>query len=178
MRKEIKLAGFGGQGIIVMGVLLAHAAGYYEGKEVAQTQSYGPEARGGACRAEVVISDESIDYIKTLNPDIFVAMSQPAFEKYVYGINPDTTEVFIDSDLVTKVPEEIKHVHKISATKLAEEECSNKMVANTVMMGALLKSTNIVSVETMRSALAKQLPAKIKEINFKALDLGLNYCEQ
>jgi len=177
LRKEIKLAGFGGQGIILMGVFLAHAAGYFEGKEVAQTQSYGPEARGGACRAEVVISDEQIDYIKTLNPDIFVAMSQPAFDKYVFGINPETTEVFVDQDLVAKVPEEIKHVHRIPATKLAEEMCGNKMAANTVMLGALVKNTNIVSADTIKATLSKQLPAKLQELNFKALDYGLNYCE-
>lgn len=174
MRTEIKLAGFGGQGIILMGVLLANAAGFYEGKEVAQTQSYGPEARGGACRAEVVISDEPIDYIKTLNPNIFVAMSQPAFDKYVDGINPETSHVFIDSDLVTQIPENIKNVHRIPATRLANEKFGNKMVANTVMLGAIVSATGIISVETIKATLAGQLPAKIQEINFKALECGLN----
>ena len=90
MRKEVKMAGFGGQGIVLMGVILAEAAGYYEDLEVAQTQSYGPEARGGACRAEVVLSDEIIDYTKTLNPDVFIAMSQPALDRYLPEIDSES----------------------------------------------------------------------------------------
>ncbi|GAW92248.1 2-oxoacid:acceptor oxidoreductase family protein [Calderihabitans maritimus] len=178
MRKEIKLAGFGGQGIILMGVLLAQAAGYFEDKEVAQTQSYGPEARGGACRAEVVISDELIDYTKTLNPDIFVAMSQPAFDKYINDINPETAEVFVDKTLVTNIPETIKHLHRIPATKLAEEKCGNKMVANTIMLAALVKQTNLITIEALKSAIVNQLPPKMQDINLKAIDTALDYYKQ
>ena len=83
MRNEVIFAGFGGQGVVKAALLLALAAGLHENKEVAQTQSYGPEARGGACRSEVVISDEEIDYIKALNIDSFVVMSQPALDKYI-----------------------------------------------------------------------------------------------
>ncbi|MFZ5651741.1 MAG: 2-oxoacid:acceptor oxidoreductase family protein [Bacillota bacterium] len=178
MRKEIKLAGFGGQGIILMGILLTHAAGYFEGKEVAQTQSYGPEARGGACRTEVVISDEQIDYIKTLNPDVSVFMSQPALDKYIKEINSETTQVFVDQTLVSEIPIKIKHLYHIPATKLADENCGNKMVANTVMLGALVKITNLISIEALKGAISKQLPAKIQDINFKALEVALNYCKQ
>lgn len=120
MRKEVKIAGFGGQGVILMTVLLAQAAGIFEDKEIAQTQSYGPEARGGACRAEVVISDQKIDYIKTMNPDVFIAMSQPAFDKYITEIDPATAQVFVDETLVTNLPDNIKNLYKIPATKIAE----------------------------------------------------------
>ena len=178
MRKEIKLAGFGGQGIILMGVLLAKAAGYYEGKEIAQTQSYGPEARGGACRAEVVISDELIDYIKTLNPDIFVAMSQLALDKYIDGIDPKTTTVFVDETLVEKVPASIRHCYPIPATTLAEEKCGTKMVANTVMLTAMVKTTKLISVETLRSAIAEQLAPKMRDVNLMAFETALDYCRQ
>ena len=178
MRKEIKMAGFGGQGIILMGIVLAKAAGYYEGKEIAQTQSYGPEARGGACRAEVVISDEQIDYIKTLNPDIFIAMSQTALDKYINEINPDTTKVFVDETLVRKVPHNIKHFFRIPASRLAEERCGNRMVANTVMLGAVVKITNIISIEALRSAITEQLDPKIQGINLKAFGAALGYCEK
>jgi 2-oxoglutarate ferredoxin oxidoreductase subunit gamma len=178
LRTEIKLAGFGGQGVILMGVLLAQAAGYHENKEVAQTQSYGPEARGGACRAEVVISDEPIDYTKTLNPDIFVAMSQPAFDKYIKDINIDTADIFIDDTLVTEVPEGIKKLHRVSATKLAEEKVGNKMVANTIMLTALVNTTKMVSLEALKTTITENLPAKIQAVNMKAVDVALEYCEQ
>lgn len=178
MRTEIKLAGFGGQGVILMGVLLAETAGYFEEKEIAQTQSYGPEARGGACRAEVVIADEPIDYTKTLDPDIFVAMSQPALEKYINEVNPETTKVFIDETLVTRIPENVKNVVAIPATKLAESECGNKMAANTVMLAALAKMTGIISIDALKSTITSQLPAKLQNVNIKAVDTAVSYCAE
>ena len=178
MRKEIKLAGFGGQGIILMGVVLAKAAGYYEGQEIAQTQSYGPEARGGACRAEVVISDEPIDYTKTLNPDIFIAMSQLALDRYMNEIDPETAKVFVDEGLVTTVPDNMRHLYRIPATELAEERCGNRMVANTVMLSAMVKITNVISTEALRSAITEQLAPRIRDANLKALEIALNYCEE
>jgi 2-oxoglutarate ferredoxin oxidoreductase subunit gamma len=159
-----------------MGVLLAKAAGYYEGKEIAQTQSYGPEARGGACRAEVVLSDETIDYIKTLNPDIFIAMSQLALDKYINGIDPETTTVFVDETLVEKVPSSITHCYPIPATTLAEEKCGTKMVANTVMLTAMVALTKVISVEALRSAIAEQLAPKMRDVNLMAFEVALDYC--
>ncbi len=178
MRKEIKLAGFGGQGIILMGVMLAKAAGYYEGQEIAQTQSYRPEARGGACRAEVVISDEPIDYTKTLNPDIFIAMSQLALDMYINEIDPETAKVFVDETLVMTVPDNIRHVYRIPATRLAEEKCGNRMVANTIMLSATVKITNVISIEALRSAITEQLAPRIRDVNLKALETALNYCKK
>jgi len=158
-----------------MGVLLTHAAGYFEGKEVAQTQSYGPEARGGSCRTEVVISDEQIDYIKTINPDIFVAMSQPAFDKYIKGIDFETAFVLIDETLVKDVPEGIKKLYVVPATKLAEEKCNNGMVANTIMLCAVAMITKIINVDTLKSTISKQFPAKIRDVNLRAVDVTLDY---
>ena len=176
MRKEIKLAGFGGQGIILMGVLLAKAAGYYEDQEIAQTQSYGPEARGGACRAEVVISDETIDYTKTLNPDILIAMSQLALDTYINEVDPETTSVFVDETLVEKVPASIAHLYRIPATTLAEEKCGTKMVANTVMLTAMVKMTEVISVEALQSAITEQLALKMRDVNLIAFETALDYC--
>lgn len=178
MRREIRLAGFGGQGIILMGIVLAKAAGYYEGQEIAQTQSYGPEARGGACRAEVVISDEPIDYIKTLDPDIFVAMSQLAFDRYVHEVNPDTTKVFVDETLVVSLPDDFKFLYRIPATKLAEETCGNRMVANTVMLSVMVEMTNVVSIDALRSAISEQFDPKMGDVNLKAIKTALDYCEE
>lgn len=178
MRTELKLAGFGGQGVILMGVLLAQTAGYHENKEIAQTQSYGPEARGGACRAEVVISDEPIDYIKTLDPDIFVAMSQPAFDKYVKEINVETADIFVDDTLVTEVPAAVKKLHRVPATKLAEETVGNKMCANIIMLTALVNMTKMVTIEALKTTISENLPAKLQAVNLKAVDVALDFCER
>jgi len=178
MRKEIKLAGFGGQGIILMGIVLAKAAGYYEGQEIAQTQSYGPEARGGACRAEVVISDGPIDYIKTLDPDIFVAMSQLAFDRYVHDMNPDTTKVFVDETLVVNLPDNFRFLYRIPATGLAEKKCHNRMVANTVMLTVMVEMTNVVSIDALRSAISEQFDPKLRDLNLGALEMALDYCKE
>lgn len=175
MRKEVKMAGFGGQGIVLMGVILAEAAGYYEDLEIAQTQSYGPEARGGACRAEVVLSNEIIDYTKTLNPDIFIAMSQPALDRYLSEIDPNHAQVFVDETLVTKVPEEVKHLYGVPATRLAEEKCGNRMVANIIMLGVVAKKTGLISIESLRSTIQERLSSKLREINLNALETALGY---
>ena len=104
MRTEVRMAGFGGQGVIKAAILLTEAAGIYQGLHVAQTQSYGPEARGGACRSEVVVSDEPIDYIKAVNLDYFLVMSQPAFDKYSPDLDPSHSVVLADSTLGKKRP--------------------------------------------------------------------------
>lgn len=176
MRKEVKLAGFGGQGIILMSVMLANAAGYYDDKEIAQTQSYGPEARGGACQAAVVISDEEIDYIKCMNPDIFVAMSQAALDKYLDDVDVKTAVVLIDDSLVTNVPDTIKTLYKVPATTIATEECGNRMSANTVMLSAMVKLTGLIPMDALKSTITGHLPEKFHKVNLKALDAAVDYC--
>lgn len=176
MRKEIKLAGFGGQGIILMSVMLANAAGYYDDKEIAQTQSYGPEARGGACQAAVIISDKEIDYIKCMNPDVFVAMSQASLDKYIHEVDLKSAIVFIDESLVTDFPDNIVNLYKIPATDIATNECGNRMSANTVMLSAVLKITGLVSMDALKSTVKGHLPEKFQKVNLKAMDAAVNYC--
>ena len=178
MRKEVKLAGFGGQGIILMSVMLANAAGYYDDKEIAQTQSYGPEARGGACQAAVVISDKEIDYIKCINPDVFVAMSQAALDKYLADVDVKTATVLIDESLVTNVPDNIKNLYKVPATTIAEVECGNRMSANTVMLAATLKITGLIPMDALKSTITGHLPKKFHAVNLKALDAAVDYCDK
>jgi 2-oxoglutarate ferredoxin oxidoreductase subunit gamma len=175
MRQEIRIAGFGGQGIISMGILLAVAAGKYEGKEVAQTQSYGPEARGGACKTEVVLADGEIDYIKALNPDFLVVMSQPALDKYVSGIDPEYATLVVDETLVQQVPASIKKLVKVPATKIAEEQLGNRIVANIVMLGVIAKISSFVGLDACKRALIDNMPARTVEKNLQALDKGYNY---
>jgi 2-oxoglutarate ferredoxin oxidoreductase subunit gamma len=175
MRQEIRIAGFGGQGVISMGVLLAVAAGKYEGKQVAQTQSYGPEARGGACKTEVVLADEEIDYIKTLNPDFLVAMSQPALDKHLSGVDPDRALVMIDETLVHNVPAQIKHLVRVPATKIAEEQLGNRVVANIVMLGVIARISNLAGYDACKRALMDTMPARTLAKNLQALDTGYRY---
>ena len=147
MRNEIKFAGFGGQGVVKSAIILSLASGLYEGKEVAQTQSYGPEARGGACRSEVVISDEQIDYIKPLQVDSFVVMSQPAMDQYVKEIDQQEPVVIADTTLVRAIPKKLKKVYHLEATRIAEQEFGNAIYANIIMLGALSSITGLVALE-------------------------------
>lgn len=175
MRQELRIAGFGGQGVISMGILIATAVGKYEGKEVAQTQSYGPEARGGACKTEVVISEEEIDYIKALQPDVLVAMSQPALDKYVVDIDAQKCLVIVDNTIVDNVPATIRRVVRIPATKMAEEQIGDRVVANVLMLGAVTQLSNFLSYETARQAIADNMSPKTLEKNLKAFEIGYQY---
>jgi 2-oxoglutarate ferredoxin oxidoreductase subunit gamma len=151
MRNEVIFAGFGGQGVVKAALLLAQAAGLHENKEVAQTQSYGPEARGGACRSEVIISDEEIDYIKALKIDSFVVMSQPALDKYVEKVDPEKTIIIADTTLIGNVPRQLKKVFAVEATRIAEEELGHSLFANIALDGNVPAKT----LDKNRSALKR-----------------------
>ena len=172
MRNEVMFAGFGGQGVIKAALLLAMAAGLYEDREVAQTQSYGPEARGGACRSEVVISDREIDYIKTVDVDTFIVMSQPAFDKYLAGIDPARTVVVADTTLVQSIPESVTHLFSVKATHVAEKELGQALFANIIMLGALAAITGLVTIASLGRALDGNVPDKTLELNRTALGRG------
>ena len=172
MRKEIKIAGFGGQGVILSGLILAVAAGIHENKEVAQTQSYGPESRGGACRAEVVIDDKEIDYIKPMDPDVLVAMSQPALDRYIKEVDPGRAAVLVDTSLVSAIPDGIRHLYPLPMTDIAEFRLGKKIVANMVMLGALSAITGIVGFEALEKAVRETVPRKTVELNLAALKEG------
>ena len=174
MRNEIRIAGFGGQGVITIGLLLAKAVGQYGEQDVVQTQSYGPEARGGACKTEVVVSDTTIDYIKVLNLNTFIAMSQPAFNSYCKDL-PEDGVLMVDDTLVTDIPDAYKNVFKIPATFIAEKEMGLRVVANVVMFGAIAKVTAVATPEACKRALEDTFPAKVIKKNFAAFDMGYNY---
>lgn len=173
MRIEVRFAGFGGQGIILAGIVLGRAAALYDNMYAVQTQSYGPEARGGASRSEVVISDKEIDYPKVQNPDIFVAMSNEAFSTYINDLKPKGI-VIIDSDLVkpSNIRNDVK-LFKIPATKLAEKKIGLPIVANMVMVGALTSLTNIVSKKAAKKAIIDSVPPNTEEKNIKAFNEGM-----
>jgi|APSaa5957512622_1039677.scaffolds.fasta_scaffold124516_1 2-oxoglutarate ferredoxin oxidoreductase subunit gamma len=172
MKSEIMFAGFGGQGIVKAAVLLAQAAGLYEEKHVAQTQSYGPEARGGACKSEVVLSSEEIAYIKVNKLDVLVVMSQPALDKYFERVLPDHTLVIYDNTLVENIPSEIKHTIGIDATRLAEKTFGRPLFANIILLGVLASATGFVTLDSLSRSLEGSVPPKTLETNRQALQKG------
>jgi 2-oxoglutarate ferredoxin oxidoreductase subunit gamma len=172
-RYEIRFGGFGGQGIVTMAVVLGEALSLIEKKQCVQTQSYGPEARGGATKSELVIDDIEVDYPKVQEPDVFVAMSRAAYLEYVDGLKDDGI-LIIDEDLVeveSDLPDGVK-IYKIPATRIADVEVGVKQATNVVMLGALTAITGIVSAKGLRKQIIDRWP-RFKETNLKALELGL-----
>ena len=174
VRHEFRLAGSGGQGIIMAAIVLAEAAGVHEGRQVSQTQSYGPEARGGTCKAEVVISESAIDYPKVSKPDFLLAMNQASVNTYFGDLKP-TGLLIVDSTLVTKVP--TAKTVAIPFTKIAREECGTDLVANMVALGALGWLSRDVSLESLEEALISRVPNGTEEMNLKALRAGVKAAE-
>lgn len=174
MRKEIRMAGFGGQGIIKAGLMVAMAACIHGDKNAVQTQSYGPESRGGACKSEVIISDEEIDYPKVTVPDILVAMSQEAYNTYVDTLKDGGT-ILIDPDLVPKEKATANiQVFKVPATKIAEE-LGKTIVANVVMIGALTAITNFMDAEAVKKSVLSNVPLGTEKLNLAAFEKGYEY---
>ncbi len=171
---ELLIAGFGGQGIIKAGLIIGSAASLYSGLNACQVRSYGPEARGGACKTEVIISDEEIDYPKVDEPDVLVAMSQEAYDSYVETVKENGIVIF-DPDLVApfKKPR-TKRIYKVSATRIAEK-LGRKIVANVVMVGALTAILKMLSPEAVKKALIKNVPRGTEELNLKAFQEGFSH---
>jgi 2-oxoglutarate ferredoxin oxidoreductase subunit gamma len=173
-RIEIRLAGEGGQGMILAGIILAEAASIYGGKQATQTQSYGPEARGGASKSEVVISSDEIDHPEVLEADVLVALSQEAYRKFHKNIKPGGL-LIVDADKVEGAEE---HVIQIPITRMALETTGRQITANTVALGVLVGLTGIVSREDVEKAVTARAPRGTEEMNRKALDAGFAAAEQ
>jgi 2-oxoglutarate ferredoxin oxidoreductase subunit gamma len=170
MRYEIRLAGSGGQGLILAGIILAEAAGVYDGKFVCQTQSYGPEARGGASKAEVVISDAEIDYPKAIQPDVLLALNQKSLDAYSGDLKPGGA-LLVDADLVKEVP--LGQALAVPFTRIARDELGKTMVANIVALGALAQLTGAVSLKSLEAAVLARVPKGTEDLNKKALAAGV-----
>lgn len=173
-RTEIRLTGFGGQGIILSGYIIGKAAAIYDKKQATFTQSYGPESRGGACSAQVIISDEPINYPHLIAPSILVVMSQEAYNEYAPTLK-DGALLVIDGDLVETgdLANDVKLL-SVPATRLAEE-LGRKIVANIVMLGFFAAVTNVISVEALREAVRTSVPKGTEEFNLKAFEKGYEY---
>ena len=173
MRREVRIAGFGGQGVVTLGTILAVAAGIHENLEVAQSQSYGPEARGGACRSDVVMSDEPIDYTRPLALDLFIALSPAAAEKYWPDVQAGKTLVLVDRTLVSNPPEHTPPVLSLEATRIAEEEFRDRVAANMIMLGAMAAVTGWVSLQSLEETLRGRMSGKTLETSLAALRRGV-----
>jgi len=169
---QISLSGTGGQGLILAGIILAEAA-IMDGKEAIQTQSYGPEARGGASKAEVIISNHAIDYPKVLNADILLVMSQEACNKYSGLVRPGG-QMIVDTSLVWNMPDVAAQVIPLEITRVAKEELGKEMVANIIAMGALVGLTGAVSLESLKAAVLARVPKGTEKLNMKALEMGFD----
>ncbi len=172
-REELVLGGFGGQGIILAGNIAAQAAAIFDKKNATLTQDYGPEARGGACRAQVVISDGQISYPSIDMPTVLVVMSQEAYTKYVPQLRRGGL-LLIDADLVKPGKSADGRMLAVPATRIAQE-LGRVAVANIVMLGFLTAVTKITSKEAMKKSMLEAVPKGTEELNLKAFERGYSY---
>jgi len=169
-RVEVRLSGSGGQGLILAGLVLAEAAGLYDGREVAMVQSYGPEARGGASKAEVIISDAPIDYPLCSRVDLLLALNQEAADEYSHDLAPGAW-IILDADLVANAP--TSRAFSLPFTAAARDKLKKPMVANVIALGAISALTGIVSLKALEKALLARAPSGTEALNKKALALGV-----
>jgi 2-oxoglutarate ferredoxin oxidoreductase subunit gamma len=174
-RIEIRMAGEGGQGMILAGIILAEAAAIYDDKNALQTQSYGPESRGGASKAEVIIADGEIDYPEVINADVLVALSQEACDKYASNLKKDGV-LIVDVDKVGRVP--TSNAIKAPITRTAQQVTGRSITANSVALGVLVGVTEVVSRGAIEKALAARAPKGTQEMNQSALDAGFALVEE
>ncbi|BDV00621.1 pyruvate ferredoxin oxidoreductase subunit gamma [Thermodesulfomicrobium sp. WS] len=168
-RFEIRLSGLGGQGILTLGRILGQALALEHGYHVAQTQSYGPEARGGASRADVVVSSRPISYPKPVNLDLLVALSQEACNLYYRDLKAEGL-LLVDADMVPQPP--TNRFCALPFTALAREKLGNAQAMNIVCLGALVHVLPMLSLKAVKATLPAVLPPKIVELNLKAVELG------
>jgi len=170
-RYELRFSGAGGQGLITAGIIMAKAASIYEGRQAVQSQSYGPEARGGASKSEVIISDTIIDYPKITKCDALLAMTQEACTKYSTDLKEGGVLLY-DSDLVTKLPEGNFKKVGFNIINTAKNDVGREIVANIVALGAMVALTGQVSRENAEKAVLSSVPEAFLDLNKKAFNMG------
>jgi len=170
MKKEIRICGFGGQGVILAGFIIGKAASVFMDYQAVQSQSYGPEARGGAARSEIIVSDEKIGYPRPLSVDCLVAMSQESFDTYRDDIRDDTI-IIVDPDLVKK--HDIgRPLYKVHGQQIAED-LGNKIVTNIVMVGGFTSIFKLLKPEAVKESVIDSVPKRFTDLNVKAFERGL-----
>jgi len=172
---SVRISGFGGQGIILAGLLLGNAAVRRGNVYAVQTQSYGSEARGGECQSELIISDKPINSPTTRYKDILICLSQSALEKYFLTLKKNGI-LIVDPKLVTEIPPIEADIYKLPATETAIK-LGNRIAANMVILGFLQKFIKTISKEDLKEVIASMVPKKFIDINLKAFDAGLHFAE-
>ena len=176
-RYELRFSGAGGQGLITAGIILAEAASIIEGKHAVQSQSYGPEARGGASKSEVIIGDGPIDYPKATIVDACLAMTQEAADKYANGIK-DGGILLLDSDFAPNAPEGNFKTYFLPIMRLAKTEIGREIVANVIALGAMIAMTGVVDRESGEKAVLAKVPEAFIDLNKKAYALGFEKAQE
>lgn len=170
-QRDLTLAGVGGQGSILAGVILGSAAVTYDGKYAVQTQAYSAELRGGFAAAWVIVSDEPIQFPRVTRPDILVAQAQDSVDRFAGALKEDGIMI-CDSDLIKSLPEEVQNAYGIPATSLARNRIQNTIVTNMIMLGALCRITAVVGREALERAIRDAVPESKAGMNLEAFDLG------
>ena len=174
-RTQVRFAGFGGQGIVLAGKILGQAAALFEGADAVMTQNYGPEARGGACSADVIISTARIHYPRVAAPDVLVLMAEEAARTYGPDAASDAV-VLVNESLVKTIPQGPGlRVFTVPATSIAEK-LGNVVVANVVMLGFVAAVTRVVGCDAMKEALLRSIPPGTEKINLAAFQAGFDHC--
>jgi 2-oxoglutarate ferredoxin oxidoreductase subunit gamma len=173
-RYEIRIAGFGGQGVVTVGKIVGAAAALYDHKNAVQTQSYGPESRGGACKSEVVLSDGEIHYPKVRMADVLVALSQPALDIYLRELKPGGLLIIDPLTVIKEVPRSDLKVVKVPTAEIALE-VGNKRFQNMVALGALASLTGVISTGAYEQAIEETVPPKTLAKNLEAFKKGIEY---
>ena len=174
-RYEVRLAGEGGQGMILAGVILAEAAAVHDGLNAVQTQSYGPEARGGASRSEVIIARDEVDYPKVMAADLLLCMSQEAADRFYEQVKEDGL-IIVDSTSVSRLPSH--RAVAVPISQIAQEATGRKITASIVALGLVTGLTGIVSHQALSAAVSQRVPRGTEEINMTALEAGYAAAEQ
>ena len=172
-RYEIRLSGEGGQGLVLAGKILAEAAAVYDDLNATQSQSYGPEARGGASRSEIIISDDDIDYPKAMNIDLLLALTQESCDKYSSDLKENGI-LILDEDAVRELPNKRCRMYKLPIIRIAREEIGRSIVGNLVALGIIAGLTKLVSTESLKAAIESRVPKGTEEINLKAFQAGFD----
>jgi 2-oxoglutarate ferredoxin oxidoreductase subunit gamma len=167
---RVRVSGSGGQGLLLAGLMLAEAASIYDGKYVSQTQSYGPEARGGASRSDIIISDQPIIFPKPDLVDVLLALNQNSVDRFFPSLRENGI-FLIDDSLVETLPTQT--AYRIPFTALAYENFKTRIVTNVIALGALNELANLVRLSSLRKAVSKRVPHAHRVINMKALDIGI-----
>ncbi|MEE9591859.1 MAG: 2-oxoacid:acceptor oxidoreductase family protein [Thermodesulfobacteriota bacterium] len=176
-RFELRFSGSGGQGMILSGIIMAEAAAIYDNKNAVQSQSYGPEARGGASKSEVIISKQPIDYPKATKVDAMLALTQEACTKFSKDIKKGGV-LLVDSDEAKNIPEGDFTVYSYPIIETARGELGKTIVANIIALGMITELTNIVTHEAIEKAVLARVPPAFLELNKKALQIGFEKAKE